>query len=82
MNCECCVRVCCAPFRWIASCLPCCNPNRTDRPLQYSVTKVSVAVLGTPTIQSQPTPATHHRERTWKLSNGKMSYDVRQAGGE
>ncbi len=77
MSSECCTTSCwCAPCRWIVSCLPCCKKKT---PSQQTVYSVSVAAIGTPTVQPEPTP-THHRERTWKLSDGRMTYDHKETG--
>ena len=62
---ECYIKSClCAPLRWI-----CCYKPKS--PKQTSVVaQVAIPVITTHTVQS------HHRERTWKLSNGRMSYEV------
>lgn len=66
----------CAPFRWISRC--CYTPQS---PTLQPITQVAVHA-----IANQNTHPTHHRERTWKLSNGRMTYDishsvVRKEGG-
>ncbi len=66
----------CAPIRCLSSCFTCCRKKKNQRPSQYVVNTVSVAVLGT--SSQTHSPATHHRERTWKLSNGRMSYEKDQ----
>lgn len=55
----------CAPFRWISRC--CYTP---PSPTLQPATQVAVNAIGD---HSHPT---HHRERTWKLSNGRMTYDI------
>jgi len=63
---TCCATSCwCAPFRWIASI--CCSPPSS--PTLEPITHVAVNAIG----QNHPV---HHRERTWQLSNGRMTYDV------
>jgi len=67
----------CAPFRWISSC---CSKDEVKPTMpvihtpQYLINQAAMAALtSTPSLTSQ-IPG-HHRERTWKLSNGRMSYD-------
>ncbi len=60
--CACCRSCFCAPFRWIARC--CCRKSDNQ---SVKVTQVAVTAI-------QATG--HHRERTWKLSQGRMTYDV------
>lgn len=75
MTSECCSKSCwCAPCRWIVSCFPCCKPKPKQTSRQYAVNNVSIAILVSPTLK--PVPA-HHRERTWKLSDGKMTYEAK-----
>ena len=59
----------CAPIRWIYKCCSSPPPSPTLQP----ITQVAVVAIG-----NQPQP-THHRERTWKFSNGRMSYEVSHA---
>lgn len=72
---DCCKTSCwCAPCRWMSSCFTCCK-KKPVRTAQYAVNQVSIAVLGTPTTIQPQAPPSHHRERTWKLSSGRMTYD-------
>lgn len=64
----------CSPFRCLSSCFS-CKKKEPERQEQYVVNRVSIAVMGTHISHTQPT---HHRERTWKYSNGKMSYIIEQ----
>jgi hypothetical protein len=60
----------CAPFRWL-----CCSIPK-KRP-QISVT-TAVALPAMQTQVVQPQTATSPRERTWKLSHGRLNYSLSQ----
>ena len=59
----------CAPIRWMCCYKP-TSPTHTS-----VVAQVAVPAMATQLVQ----PQGHHRQRTWKLSKGKMSYDVSEA---
>lgn len=66
---SCCSSCWCAPFRWLTKC--CCKKQEEQN---IAITQVVVS-----SIQGANPKPSHHRERTWKLSNGKMTYDVERS---
>lgn len=69
----------CAPCRWITTCCSQCRKTTVNADTQEATSQISIAVLGKTEIQIPMTP-THHRERTWKLSNGRMGYEQKEIG--
>jgi hypothetical protein len=56
----------------LSSCFTCCKKKSPEKSTQLVVNSVSIAVMGTHIAHSEPT---HHRERTWQMKNGKMTYE-------